>query len=581
MIKTNLTRMIAALSLALSGSAMAQNNLGDIEKVVAETFRPALDREGIIDVESGDVRQNLDFDIALWGWYADDPLKIIAQNDTSNTLGRLVRHRAATSLTASLSLANWIQVGVELPIMIYQSGETFTGADKTSPTLDNWFGLSNIRIVPKLRILSQRGQGVNLALLGHVWLPFQYRDAQYVGEDTFKAAPMLALSKHHAGGFKWALNAGALLRFPNYDAIQATFGHDLDARIGLSYNLGPKTGVPLGFDISTRGQMQISPEVANIEEYEVNVESSAGIHYDVSRAFQLFVGGGLGILSGPGTPDWRVFGGLRFSPQRCADSDGDGICDDEDQCINEPGVRDSEDGVGCPGANDSDGDGIVDDEDECPETPGIRDSSEGVGCPQVEAEEAPVDEVPDTDGDGLLDPDDKCPQAPGPRMFEGCPDTDGDGFPDDKDQCPEEAEIINGNEDDDGCPDEGKSLVSLDKDHIEIKESVYFETNKAVIKQRSYNLLDQVAHILNAHPEIAKCRVEGHTDSRGGDQYNQDLSERRANAVREFLIEHGVESSRLTSEGYGETKPIASNKTKAGRQKNRRVDFYVTEYTDR
>jgi outer membrane protein OmpA-like peptidoglycan-associated protein len=112
---------------------------------------------------------------------------------------------------------------------------------------------------------------------------------------------------------------------------------------------------------------------------------------------------------------------------------------------------------------------------------------------------------------------------------------------------------------------------------IVIDQKIHFDFDKSVIKKESYGILDDVASILKSHPQIKKVRVEGHTDSIGSDAYNQKLSERRANSVRDYLISKGIDGSRLEAVGYGESRPIADNKTAEGRAQNRRTEFNVVE----
>lgn len=189
----------------------------------------------------------------------------------------------------------------------------------------------------------------------------------------------------------------------------------------------------------------------------------------------------------------------------------------------------------------------------------------------------------DTDGDGLVDTEDRCPADPedkdGFQDADGCadPDNDGDGIVDAKDKCPNEAEIINNIEDDDGCPDKGESKVRLQEDKIVILEKVYFASNKDVVLPRSFPLLQQVAAVLRNNPQIKKVRIEGHTDSRGQDAFNLDLSQRRTNTVRQYLLEQGIAAERMEAVGYGEASPVDTNDTPQGRENNRRVTFTILE----
>jgi len=171
------------------------------------------------------------------------------------------------------------------------------------------------------------------------------------------------------------------------------------------------------------------------------------------------------------------------------------------------------------------------------------------------------------DKDGFQD-EDGCPD----------PDNDKDGVADAADKCPSEPETINGVKDEDGCPDKGKEKVRVEGGKILILDKVYFATNKDVILARSFPLLQQVGQVLRANPQLLKVRVEGHTDSQSSDAFNLDLSQRRANSVRKHLIQkEGVAAERLESVGYGESRPVDTNKTAKGRENNRRVEFIILE----
>ena len=268
---------------------------------------------------------------------------------------------------------------------------------------------------------------------------------------------------------------------------------------------------------------------------------------------------------------------LRKSPRdRCravasgpGDRDGDGIADDRDECPTRPEDVDGfEDKDGCPEA-DNDSDGIPDTLDLCPEQPEDRDGHEDQdGCPDE-----------DNDGDGLADRIDQCPDQAedkdGNEDDDGCPDCDDDG--DGVTECPEPLDRCPGvaGRAPDGCPGDYKNVVVTDT-HIELKQTIFFDTGRATIKRVSFPLLDEVARALADRPKV-KVRIEGHTDSQGKDPYNLRLSRSRAAAVREYLMGRGIAADRMVSEGYGETRPIADNRTAAGRAQNRRVEFVITD----
>ncbi len=250
------------------------------------------------------------------------------------------------------------------------------------------------------------------------------------------------------------------------------------------------------------------------------------------------------------------------------DTDGDGLLDDVDDCPRKPEDKDGyEDTDGCP-EDDNDADGIADKIDDCPNDPEDRDGYEDTdGCPDV-----------DNDKDGIADRVDQCPDEPedadGFEDDDGCPDCDDDKdgvaeCPQPLDKCPGVAGVPP-----DGC--QKYTMIVVTEDKIELKQTVYFDTRKAVIKRVSFALLDEVALALKDNPTI-KVRIEGHTDSQGSDRFNLKLSKNRAASVRKYLIGKGIEADRMVSQGFGEGVPIADNRTADGRAQNRRVEFFITE----
>ena len=246
----------------------------------------------------------------------------------------------------------------------------------------------------------------------------------------------------------------------------------------------------------------------------------------------------------PEVPGLAAFNG-------CPDSDGDGIQDSKDDCPNNPGSAQMN---GCP---DSDGDGIADSKDSCPNAAG---SVAMKGCP-------------DADNDKVADKDDKCPNEAGPAANKGCPwpDSDNDGVLDKDDNCPNEVGTAANN----GCPE-----VSVPNEVVNqlsnYARTINFNTGSATFKAEALPVLKAISAIVNEYPK-AKFVIEGHTDSTGSDALNQQLSEKRANAVKNYLVENGVNTSRLTAVGYGETRPISDNATAKGRAENRRVEVKLQD----
>ncbi len=234
------------------------------------------------------------------------------------------------------------------------------------------------------------------------------------------------------------------------------------------------------------------------------------------------------------------------------DRDGDGVLDVDDKCPDVKGLAVLQ---GCP---DRDGDGITDADDKCPDVAGL---ARYQGCP-----------VPDTDKDGINDEVDKCPTVPGVARYQGCPvpDTDGDGVNDEEDKCINEK----GPASNFGCPVINEAIV--EKMNV-LAKRIYFETGKFKLLAKSNTSLNEITRILNENPSF-NIDIDGHTDDVGKDDMNQTLSENRAASVKAYFVGKGIAESRITSTGYGETKPLADNKTAAGRAQNRRVALRLKNY---
>ncbi|TXK37400.1 OmpA family protein [Pontibacter qinzhouensis] len=273
--------------------------------------------------------------------------------------------------------------------------------------------------------------------------------------------------------------------------------------------------------------------------------------------------------------------GLGFNLGRAADTDGDGVPDRRDECPDTPaGVQ--VDKKGCP--IDSDGDGVPDYQDQCP----------------TEAGTAATQGCPDRDGDGVADKDDRCPDEAGSPALRGCPDSDGDGVPDIDDKCPDTpAGVQVGpdgctvDSDGDGVPDdqdicpntpgpaEKGGCPDLDAATLKLmEEKVRFEFNQSRVQDGYQQLLDSIIVALEKYPDHVLL-IKGHADHIGSEEYNQALSERRAQAVKDYLVSRGVRNAdRLVTRGYGETQPLvkvntrlSKARTAKARAQNRRVGF--------
>lgn len=337
-----------------------------------------------------------------------------------------------------------------------------------------------------------------------------------------------------------------------------------------------------------------------------------GLNYWVNDAMAINIQSSFNKIfsKGAGQPSYDIYSaGLRWRLGTGKDTDGDGILDKEDKCPDvkgEPafkgcpdsdkdGLQDSEDACpneagkivapfnGCP---DSDNDGILDKEDACPTEAGSKDMK---GCPDKDMdglsdkEDACPNDAgskdlkgcPDSDKDGIADKDDACPMQKGTSAFKGCPDSDGDGIPDKDDNCPTEKGVASRQ----GCPE---PVMNKEKEKEVEKElemdakMIQFETGSAVIKKESYDDLDKIASLMNQYP-TTNFKVEGHTDNVGNAAANKTLSQNRADAVKKYITDKGINGSRIAAVGFGQEKPKGNNATPAGRQENRRVEIHINK----
>ena len=211
-----------------------------------------------------------------------------------------------------------------------------------------------------------------------------------------------------------------------------------------------------------------------------------------------------------------------------------------------------------PPPSDRDGDGIIDSEDKCPDVKGL---AKYQGCP-----------IPDTDKDGINDEEDKCPTVAGLARYQGCPipDTDGDGINDEEDRCPK----LKGTVANQGCPE----IKAEDKTKVEVAaKNILFVTGKSTLQSKSFKGLNDVVAIMQANPDMLLA-IDGHTDSDGSEELNQKLSDNRAASVKAYLVSKGIDETRITSTGHGELEPIATNKTAAGKQQNRRSELTLSYF---
>jgi outer membrane protein OmpA-like peptidoglycan-associated protein len=453
----------------------------------------------------------------------------------SETIGYVVPDRVSVHLLGAYSLGI-LEVGTALPIAVWQSANlaplTSQGITGSLATPVAATALGDLRLVGKLPVLNAGPR----ALL-HARFPLQASvvldlglptgDGSAFASNGFAATPSAVVSAPIGRvrldaqlGWQFRATAGQYLNLVVPGGFTWGAGATVDlpslGRIRAWKAIAELSGqVPAGFDGSAR--------------YSTPFDLRAGLRAPLGQELAAEVGVGSGFGRAYGREVFRAFAGVRW----------------------EHVVRDR------------DGDGVPDDRDRCPDVPGLRELD---GCPPGEA-------LPDRDGDGVPDGEDRCPDVKGPRELEGCPDEDGDGVPDIDDKCPREP----GPAQNDGCPLGDEPIVEIQAERLSLRDMIQFDFGKDTIKPESSRILDDIAAILTAHPEIEKVRVEGHTDSIGTATYNQGLSERRARSVVNALVARGVPAAKLTAAGFGFTRPIESNATALGRAKNRRVEFVIVQ----
>ena len=357
-------------------------------------------------------------------------------------------------------------------------------------------------------------------------------------------------SKNDSDFLYWALDA--IVKYDLNNLVGDTSWFDPFVYLGGGYTSVNSKGegmanVGVGFNTWFNENVGLNFQTGTKVGFTDNVKS----HYQTALGLVIKFGGkdtdGDGVYDKEDAcPD--VAGLKEFNG--CPDADGDGVKDSEDACPNVAGLAAMN---GCP---DSDGDGVADKDDMCPNSKGTKANK---GCP-------------DSDGDGVVDKDDRCATVAGPVANGGCPwpDTDGDSVLDKDDKCPTVAGVAS----EGGCPE--KVITKEASDAISFTaKSILFNTGRSSFKPGVTKQLDAIAVVMNKYPK-ATFAIGGHTDSVGRTSTNQKISDKRANAVKKYLVKKGVDGNRLEAKGFGESAPVDSNNTRAGKANNRRVEIKVT-----
>ncbi len=576
---------VVAVALGFSGGARAQSG-----ELAVEQFRHVSDKVGILNLSTSKTLGHLGWNVELGVMYAHEPLALVKVGDGDPRAdGIVIPGQVRFELIGGIGVFDWMQIDAGIPVVVGVGDAEYGVAGRGASDLTG-FAMGDIRVGLGFDVKAmleksaqEKWKGFGFGFRVNVWMPTGDTES-FNGEGSVRVEPEVSLDYALPGDWKIAANLGYHIR--SRSQVFNVVNDDLFRYgIGARGNIGVK-----GLDalVALSGGVQMAKQRDPLDpSQEVRdgsynpLEVLVGLGYTIA-GFHVVAAGGPGIKEAIGTPDFRVMLQAGYVADGRKDTDGDGLFDHVDQCVNEPEDKDKfEDSDGCPDLDD-DKDGILDVVDQCRLEPEDKDKFEDEnGCPD-----------PDNDKDGILDVKDECPNDPEDKDgFEddnGCPDPDNDkdGVLDLSDKCAMEPEDKDQFEDEDGCPEpgpcekgaDGQCLAEEKNGAIEIYERVEFETNKAVIRPVSFPVLDAVITILKKKDRIKKVEVQGHTDSDGPTKRNQTLSEKRALSVVNYLVEKGdIDVERLTFVGHGESKPIESNKTKDGKQKNRRVQFVILD----
>ena len=551
----------------LAGSAWADDGL-DLQQLHAMPGQTT----NFFGAATGDTSHHLHWDVSLFANYGHNPLVLVAPDGESSE--PVLAGQLATSLLFNIGLFDRFELGIDLPVALHRTGEVAQG-----PPLglgDGGFGIGDLRVVPKAQLFSNRdhpgARGMALALVGEVWAPLGDGASFQGGE--LRGAARLAYDVVTHGGQQMAINIGYLAR-PSSTRMNMEINDMITWSVAASQPVHPD--LRLVAEVSSKMGYRSS----DFSRRDMPLEALAGAKYHNGGLF-VQGGAGAGLVSGYGTPDFRAFLGVGYAaaqrPQWETLDEPEPTPEFVPECTLETVAED------CPDLpEDHCTDGVVKSfspacaEGEC----GVVETTMTCAAGTVCGEE---DGVPACVPAPMCEADQDCDEVPAPRCedatlttFTAHCDAGACHYEPTDEDCPES--FLCGLEG--GVPacveEPEEELVQVDEEsqRIELSETIYFASNSDEIEDRSLPLLNQIARIIRENPQIESIRVEGHTDNRGARDHNVDLSQRRAQAVVQALVDRGVEDERLNAEGFGPDQPITTNASEAGRSANRRVELHI------
>jgi outer membrane protein OmpA-like peptidoglycan-associated protein len=623
--QTVLNSILLLTIVLVSSTATAQDN----PNVNVNDFVPSVHAWDHANVMGTRIQDGLQYSSGLWFAYRKNAFSV-----QGKAAGQLVSSQVVGDVYMGTSLFGWGSVGIDLPIFFATSGETaangLVGASGAA--------LGDLRLSLKGKFWQNGNTGFGLGLAQDITFPTSTGN-NYTGEEGVSSTTTL-IADYNWKGWSGALNVAYFAR-PDVKGFDPEFEDELRIsaaivapiicdRLDVLATTQTRTPISEAFAGKEYVAMNVlaGARVWPFEKWVFTALGGSGVGtLPGNPSWQVMVNLGYeertwSCRAKPcegdqcpqedrdedGVPD--SIDDCPDDPgpeslQGCPDRDDDGLLDKNDLCPDKPGPKGlkgcpdrDRDGIPdrddkCPdqkgplattGCPDADGDGIADKEDRCPDSKGLRKLK---GCPDKDEDgvadiddNCPEDKgpanaggCPDKDGDTVPDKDDECPEVPGRVSTKGCPDRDEDGIIDSKDKCPDKYGVA----EHEGCPPPTPKTIKFEKKKIVILDKVYFDTNLDTIKYSSGKILKDVATVLIENPSIKLIRIEGYTDNRGEEDFNQELSLDRAKAVVKFLVKQGVKSERLEARGYGSSVPLAEGDNEESWAKNRRVEFTILD----